>query len=121
MHGRSLPSTIEHMSDLPPDERLAKLRTLEAWLDWQLRDTRRKIHNLEQMARQPARYVIEPKKHPTHPLPALIHLADCTMTQRKTLPCSPDEVRLALTRETDIAAACEFCAPDKRLEKEAGA
>lgn len=107
------------MSDLPPDERLAKLRTLAEWLDWQLRDTRRKIHSLEQMAQRPARYVIEPKQHPKHPLPALIHLADCTMTQRKTTPVDAHAAKLGITKDPENIAACEFCAPSSRLETEA--
>jgi len=108
---------IEHMPDLPPAERLAKLRTLEEWLAWQLETTRRKIRDLEQQQRQPARYVIEPKRDPKHPEPATIHLADCTMAQRDTVPVSADEARLGLDKDPDIAA-CEFCAPDKTLEAE---
>ncbi|GGK24792.1 hypothetical protein GCM10011583_66070 [Streptomyces camponoticapitis] len=103
------------MSDLPPAERLAKLRTLEAWLDWQLYDTRRKIHALEQAPTGPASYVVEPKRHPTHPEPARIHLADCTMPQRKTLPIEASAARLGLTEDPGSVAACEFCAPERRL------
>ncbi|MER6350699.1 DUF6233 domain-containing protein [Streptomyces sp. NPDC001634] len=106
------------MSDLPPAERLAKLRTLEEWLDWQLRDTRRKIEQLERQ-QQPARYVIEPKQHPKHPEPARIHLADCTMAQRKTSPISEHDARLGLTKDPDNIAACPFCEPDKTLGLEA--
>ncbi|MET7687929.1 DUF6233 domain-containing protein [Streptomyces sp. NPDC005483] len=104
------------MSDLTPVERLAKLRTLESWLDWQLRDTRRKIEALEAQAQQtPARYVIEPKQHPKHPQPATLHLADCTMPQRRTVPASASEARVGLAKDADNIAACEFCAPDRAL------
>lgn len=103
------------MSELPPAERLAKLQTLEAWLDWQLHDTRRKIHSLQQIISNPAgQYVIEPKRHPTHPQPALIHLADCTMPQRKTLPVDADQARLGLAEDPDIAP-CPFCTPRRGL------
>ncbi|MFI5679972.1 hypothetical protein [Streptomyces cellulosae] len=47
------------MSDLPPAERLAKLRTLEAWLGWQLRDTQRKIEQVEQQTRATGGYVTD--------------------------------------------------------------
>ncbi|MFD3523855.1 DUF6233 domain-containing protein [Streptomyces sp. NPDC058653] len=107
------------MSDLPHDERLAKLKTLEVWLDWQLYDTRRKIHALEQAPTGPASYVVEPKKHPTHPQPALIHLAGCTMPQRKTLPVDAGAARIGLADDPDIAA-CPFCAPDRRLAEGGG-
>ncbi|MFE7777846.1 DUF6233 domain-containing protein [Streptomyces sp. NPDC057445] len=104
------------MSDMTPAERLAKLRILESWLDWQLRDTRRKIGDLKlQASAQPARYVIEPQRSPTHPEPALIHLADCTMPQRDTLPISAADARLGLTKDSDSMAGCEFCAPQQQL------
>ncbi|MEU5536445.1 DUF6233 domain-containing protein [Streptomyces sp. NPDC020362] len=61
-------------------------------------------------------YVIEPKKHPAHPLPALYHLADCTMIQRRTSPITPHQIRLGLRDPLGILAPCEFCAPDKGLE-----
>jgi hypothetical protein len=104
---------IEHVTDLPPDERLAKLRTLEQWLDWQLHDTRRKIADLEKA--QAPRYVLEPKMTPKHPQPALIHLADCTMPQRATSPIDADAARIGLTKDPGNIAACEFCAPGKTL------
>ncbi|MFF7748696.1 DUF6233 domain-containing protein [Streptomyces sp. NPDC007971] len=61
-------------------------------------------------------YVIEPKKHPAHPLPALYHLADCTMIQRRATPTTPHQIRLGLRDPLGILAPCEFCAPDKTLE-----
>jgi hypothetical protein len=105
---------IEHVTELSPAERLARYRAVEAWLQWQLAQTRRTIADLEQQQR-PARYVIEPKKHPQDPAPALIHLADCTMPNRKTSPVDADSARLGLTKDAENIAACEFCAPDKTL------
>ncbi|MFI1764180.1 DUF6233 domain-containing protein [Streptomyces sp. NPDC020800] len=61
-------------------------------------------------------YVIEPKKHPAHPLPALYHLADCTMIQRRATPTTPHQIHLGLRDPLGILAPCEFCAPDKTLE-----
>jgi hypothetical protein len=97
---------------MPPAERLSKLRAVEAWLDWQLQQTRKRIQDLE--AQEP-RYVLEPKQHPKHPAPALIHHADCTMVTRATTPVDAHSARIALTKDADNIAACEFCAPDKTL------
>lgn len=102
------------MSDLTSAERLAKLRTLEAWLDWQLHDTRRKIRDLEQQD-APAGYVVEKKIRDDHPLGAIVHLATCTMPERGTQPISADDARTALTKDGQFFHACEFCAPGKSL------
>jgi hypothetical protein len=115
VQGAPLASSIEHMTDLPIAERLARHRTVEAWLVWQLEQTRRTIRELEQAAGQPVRYVIEPKQNPKHPQPALVHLATCTMPQRATLPVDAGEARIGLTKDSDNVAACPFCAPGKTL------
>lgn len=103
------------MSDLTPAERLAKLRTLEAWLDWQLHDTRRKIRDLEAAASPPVDYVIEKAIREGHPLGATIHLATCTMPGRETRPINTADARAALTKDSKFFHPCEFCAPDKPL------
>jgi hypothetical protein len=103
------------MNDLSPAERLARHRAVEAWLVWQLEQTRRTIHELEQSLQQPAGYVVEPKQHPKHPMPALIHVADCTMVNQKALPVTEDQARIGLTKDRDNFAPCEFCAPEKAL------
>lgn len=103
------------MSDLTPAERLAKLRTLAEWLDWQLRDTRRKIAALETAASPPVGYVVEKKIRDDHPLGAIVHLATCTMPERDTQPISADDARTALAKDGQFFEACEFCAPDKPL------
>jgi hypothetical protein len=101
------------MNDLSPAERLAKYRAVEEWLVWQLGQTRRKIRDLEQPP--PTAYVIEPKQHPRHPQPALIHTADCTMPQRDTSPVKDDQARIALTKGGDDITGCEFCNPGASL------
>lgn len=101
------------MPDLSPADRLAKLRTLEEWLAWQLDQTRRKIRDLEQAP--PERYVLEPKQHPKHPQPALIHTADCTMPNRATSPIDAADARLGLTKGGEDIVGCEFCTPGKTL------
>jgi hypothetical protein len=101
------------VNDLSPAERLAKLRTLEEWLAWQLDQTRRKIRDLEQAP--PEGYALEPKRHPKHPQPALIHTASCTMPQRDTSPIDASDARIALTKGGEGIAGCEFCEPGKAL------
>lgn len=103
------------MSDLTSVERLAKLRTLEAWLDWQLHDTRRKIATLEAEASPPVGYVVEKKVRDDHPLGAIVHLATCTMPERDTRPISANDARAGLTKDGQFFLACEFCAPGKSL------
>ena len=106
---------IERMPDLPPTERLAKLRTLEEWLAWQLESTRRKIRDLEQQQARPVEYKVEKQLREGHPLGATIHLADCTMTQRDTRSISADDARAALTKDGKFFRGCEFCAPGRAL------
>lgn len=84
------------MSDLTSAERLAKLRTLEAWLDWQLHDTRRKIAALEAEASPPVGYVVEKKIRDDHPLGA-------------------DDARTAIAKDGRFFHACEFCKPGESL------
>ncbi|MEU1402576.1 DUF6233 domain-containing protein [Streptomyces sp. NPDC005728] len=64
----------------------------------------------------PTAYVVEPKNHPKHHLPALYHLADCTMPRRKTSFVTPDQIRIALRDPLGYLTPCEFCAPDKTLD-----
>jgi hypothetical protein len=103
------------MTDLPPAERLAKLRTLEEWLAWQLDQTRRNIAAVEREVQQEAGYIVEKEIREGHPLGATIHLATCTMVQRETRTVSADEARHALTKDKQFFQACEFCAPAASL------
>lgn len=95
-------------------ERLAKLLTLEEWLTWQLKDTRRKIQTLKPQVRQPS-YMLEKAIHQGHPLGATIHLADCTMADRETRPIDAGLAREGLTKDRGFFTACEFCDPGKSL------
>jgi hypothetical protein len=106
---------IEHMTELPPAERLAKLRAVETWLEWQLRQTRQRIHALEQEQAKPVEYKLEERLREGHPLGAAIHVADCAMTQRETRPIDAGVARDALTKDRKFFRACEFCTPEKTL------
>lgn len=101
------------MSDLTPAERLAKLRTLEQWLDWQLHDTRRKIQTLERQAEQVG-YISEQAIREGHPLGCTIHIATCAMITRPVTGLTADKARQALA-DTKFFQACEFCDPRKTL------
>lgn len=103
------------MSELSAGERLAKLRTLEEWLAWQLQDTRRKIQDVERQVQEQAGYIVEKEISKGHPLGATIHLADCTMAQRETRTISGEEARFALTKDGGFFTPCEFCDPRKAL------
>jgi hypothetical protein len=103
------------MTELPPAERLAKLRAVETWLDWQLRQTRQRIRDLEQQQAKPVEYKVEEKLREGHPLGAAIHVADCAMTQRETRPIEAGVARDALMKDKRFFRACEFCDPGKTL------
>ena len=108
---RRLEHTIEYMSDLPPSERLAKHRSLETWLVWQLRQTRREIGSLEQQMRTAPGYVAEKTVRKGHPLGATVHVAGCTTIRRETRPLSATDARTALGKDRKFFSACDFCAP----------
>ncbi|MFF8726835.1 DUF6233 domain-containing protein [Streptomyces sp. NPDC015171] len=63
----------------------------------------------------PARtgFVVQQKRTPTAPEPALIHLADCTMIEGTPHRIRSDEARAALT--DPAIAPCPFCRPDTEL------
>ncbi|MFC8671499.1 DUF6233 domain-containing protein [Streptomyces griseorubiginosus] len=58
-------------------------------------------------------YVVQQKRTPTGPEPALIHMADCTMIEGTPHSIRADEARAALT-DPNITA-CQFCRPDTEL------
>ncbi|WP_190197159.1 DUF6233 domain-containing protein [Streptomyces djakartensis] len=58
-------------------------------------------------------YVVQQKRTPTGPEPALIHIADCSMIEGTPQSIRADEARVALT-DPNITA-CEFCRPDTEL------
>ncbi|GHH31345.1 DUF6233 domain-containing protein [Streptomyces rubradiris] len=58
-------------------------------------------------------FVIQQKRTPAGPEPALIHLADCSMIEGAPHRIRADEARAALTEPT--VAPCAFCRPDTEL------
>ncbi|MGW2998690.1 DUF6233 domain-containing protein [Streptomyces sp. NPDC001155] len=58
-------------------------------------------------------YVIQQKRTPHGPEPAVIHLADCTMIDGTRHRIRADEARAALMDPT--IEPCQFCRPDTQL------
>jgi hypothetical protein len=58
-------------------------------------------------------FVVQQKRTPAGPEPALIHLADCSMIEGTPHRIRADEARAALTDPT--VAPCIFCRPDTEL------
>jgi hypothetical protein len=58
-------------------------------------------------------YIVQQKRTPHGPEPAVIHLADCTMIEGTPHRIRPEEARAALTDPT--IEPCQFCRPDTEL------
>ncbi|KUM97516.1 hypothetical protein AQI88_07520 [Streptomyces cellostaticus] len=58
-------------------------------------------------------FVVQQKRTSAGPEPALIHTADCTMTEGRPHRIRADEARAALTDPN--AEACRLCRPDTEL------
>ena len=109
------------MSDLPPAERLAKLRALEEWLAWQLSDTRRKIREVEAgmdrerkaaaRAWQEARWKLEPARDRR----TVLHRGGCGIWKGQHAFLSREEVLLALEDESLSVEMCQVCNPEPGL------
>ncbi|MFE0207047.1 DUF6233 domain-containing protein [Streptomyces sp. NPDC058985] len=110
------------MSDLPPEERLAKLRALEEWLDWQLGNTRAKIRTAEaeverakvqaQRAHAEARWKLEPARDRR----SVLHRGGCGIWRGEHGYLERHEVLEALADETLVVEMCGVCNPKTGLE-----
>ena len=103
------------MTDLPPVERLAKLRALEEWLDWQLRDTRRKIEAVEQQVRAVSGYITEQERRAGQAVGVTIHAADCPKIQQPVTTLDATKAHYALLNDPGFNHPCQHCRPDKTL------
>lgn len=103
------------MSDLSPIERLTKLRAVEAWLDWQLRETRRRIEQVEQQLQTTGGYVTEPERKAGQAVGATIHRADCARIQQPTSILTETEARFALAKDPTMHP-CVHCRPERALQ-----
>ncbi|MGW0795946.1 DUF6233 domain-containing protein [Streptomyces sp. NPDC002692] len=103
------------MSELSNVERLAKLRTLEAWLGWQLRDTQRKIEGLAQQVRAVEGYVTEQERRAGKAVGATLHAADCAKILQPVTTLDATKAQYALMKDPGTVHACEHCRPDRAL------
>lgn len=109
------------MNDMPPAERLAKLRALEEWLDWQLNSTRQKIRTLEaeaerehrqaQRAWAEARWKLEPARDGR----TVLHRGGCGIWKGETGFLERGEVLLALEDDALTVEMCGVCNPENGL------
>lgn len=109
------------MNDMPPGERLTKLRALEEWLDWQLNATRQKIRTVEaeverenlqrQRAYAEARWKLEPARDRR----TVLHRGGCGIWKKEHGYLERSEVLLALDDETLVVEMCGVCSPDSDL------
>ena len=114
------------MNDLSPEERLDKLRTLEAWLDWQLRQTRASIRTLEAQLQQDrrqqqrARAEMQWKLQPSRAAgdrTSILHRGGCTMWRSEMGYLSREDVLLALGDDTMTVEMCGICKPETGLRE----
>lgn len=117
------PPSIEHVNDLSPADRLAKLRTLEEWLDWQLNATRQKIRTTEaqierdrhQAARAYAemRWKLQPSRNGDRR--ATLHRGGCGIYKNEHGYLERSDVLLALDDDSLAVEMCEICKPETGL------
>ena len=110
------------MNDLPPAERLAKLRALEEWLDWQLGNTRARIRTLEaemdrtraqeRRAWAEARWKLEPARDRR----TVLHRGGCGIWKGEAGFLERGEVLEALADETLAVEMCGVCNPEPGLK-----
>ncbi|MGW1553457.1 DUF6233 domain-containing protein [Streptomyces sp. NPDC002346] len=124
------------MSDPGSISRLDKLRALEEWLDWQLRQTRGRIRELEAQERQghqqqeqrarekrvQGKPRVEERRSRTPDwgiddigvgtLQSEVHRGDCFAAGKRLRAISRGQALAALA---DGAPACEVCRPDTAL------
>jgi hypothetical protein len=126
MPSDTLAPIFERVNDMPPAERLEKLRTLEAWLDWQLRQTRERIRTLEaeverdQRQRERAWREQQWKLQPSRAAgdrTSILHRGGCTLWEGAAGYLSREDVLLALDDETMTIEMCGICRPETGLRE----
>ncbi|MFF1444169.1 DUF6233 domain-containing protein [Streptomyces sp. NPDC058295] len=102
-------------------ERLAKQRTLEEWLVWQLAQTRQTIRTLEaqeerekrqaERAWAEARWKLEPARNRR----SVLHRGGCGIWKGETGFLERGEVLLALADDSLVVEMCGVCNPEPGL------
>ncbi|GGS96552.1 DUF6233 domain-containing protein [Streptomyces violaceus] len=109
------------MNDMSPEERLAKLKALEEWLDWQLNATRARRRTVEaevernrkaaQRAWQEQRWKLEPARDRR----TVLHRGGCGIWKGETGFLERQEVLLALEDDSLKVEMCGVCNPEPGL------
>lgn len=111
------------MNDLTPAERLAKLKTLEEWLAWQLDSTRAKLRTLEaeierdKRQRERAYAEMRWKLEPARGRRAVLHRGGCGIWKGEHGYLERAEVLLALEDDTLTVEMCGVCNPESGLRE----
>lgn len=58
-------------------------------------------------------FVVQQKRTPAGPEPAIVHLGDCSMIEGTPHPIGEHDARVSLT--DPVIEACQFCRPDTEL------
>lgn len=114
------------MNDMRPEERLAKLRTLEEWLDYQLRTTRARIATLQadierdrrqrEQARREQQWKLQPSRA-AGDRTSTLHRGGCTLWTSEMGYLSREDVLLALQDDTMTVEMCQICRPETGLRE----
>ncbi|WP_306317182.1 MULTISPECIES: hypothetical protein [unclassified Streptomyces] len=125
------------MHDLNPEARLAKHRAVEAWLEYQLAQTRKAIAELEKKAAdwermkeasyRERRFTIEPAR--TEDGPDILHRGGCQKNPGAVDYYLPEELAWEVGADQRQLAPCETCNPMpglrghrmRRIESDEGA
>jgi hypothetical protein len=109
------------MNDLSPEERLAKLRALEEWLDYQLRTTRAKIRTVEAQVERDRKAAARAwreqrwKLEPARDRRTVLHRGGCGIWKGETGFLERGEVLLALEDDSLSVEMCGVCNPESGL------
>ena len=106
---------IEHVNDLPPAERLAKLKALEEWLDWQLNSTRAKIRTVEAEVEREKHAEMRWKLEPARDRRSVLHRGGCGIWKGEAGYLEREEVLLALEDDSLVVEMCGVCNPEPGL------
>lgn len=58
-------------------------------------------------------YMLESKRHPKGPRPAVLHVDSCTRARRTTSPISAAQFRVSVL-DTEYIETCSFCQPEAK-------
>ncbi|WP_331728538.1 MULTISPECIES: DUF6233 domain-containing protein [unclassified Streptomyces] len=121
------------------DRQLADTDTLRTYLRLQRDEVQRALHAAGRPLRQPQQpqarrslspvrpaepppngptgagdgYMLESKRHPKDPQPAVLHVDSCTKANRKASPISAAQFHVAI-RDTEYIKTCDFCRPEDK-------